>query len=241
MPRLFLLPTLLGNESTPEDVLPANYKSIIAPLRTFVVENIRSARRFLRKAGFTAPFEEVTFYILDEHTSVLDIPEKTASDDIGLLSEAGLPCIADPGAKMVQWALKQGMKIVPVAGPSSIFLALMASGLNGQNFCFHGYLPVNPLDRERKIQSIENHSLSIAKSTGTGSAEIFIETPYRNKHLFTSLLKVCKNNTMLCLAQSITLPSEKIETYSTGKWKTMGVELPKQNVIFLIQAQHAIL
>ncbi|MDR0619299.1 MAG: SAM-dependent methyltransferase [Bacteroidales bacterium] len=241
MSRLFLLPALLGDESNPEDVLPANYKLIIAPLRTFVVENIRSARRFLRKAGFTAPFEDVAFHILDEHTSALDIPAEAASNDIGLLSEAGLPCIADPGTKMVQWALQHGMKIVPVSGPSSIFLALMASGLNGQNFCFHGYLPVNPSERERKIQSIENHSLSVAKLTGIGSAEIFIETPYRNKHLFASLLKVCKKNTMLCLAQNMTLPSEKIETYSTGKWKTMTVELPKQNAIFLLQAQHTIL
>jgi 16S rRNA (cytidine1402-2'-O)-methyltransferase len=237
MSRLFLLPALLGDESKPEDVLPSNYKLIIDPLRTFVVENIRSARRFLRKAGFTASFEEVTFYILDEHTSTLEIPAEAASSDIGLLSEAGLPCIADPGAKMVQWASQHGMTVVPVSGPSSIFLALMASGFNGQNFCFHGYLPVNPLNREHKIRSIENHSRLSVASTGIGSAEIFIETPYRNKHIFASLLKVCKENTMLCLARNITLPSEKIETHSIGKWREITVELPKQNAIFLLQAQ----
>ncbi|MDR0763652.1 MAG: SAM-dependent methyltransferase [Bacteroidales bacterium] len=236
MSRLFLLPALLGDESKPEDVLPSNYKLIIAPLRTFVVEDIRSARRFLRKAGFTAPFEEVTFYVLDEHTSILEIPDEAALGDIGLLSEAGLPCVADPGTKMVQWALQRGMKIVPVTGPSSIFLALMASGLNGQNFCFHGYLPVHSLERERKIRSIENHSRTVGISMGVCSTEIFIETPYRNKHLFASLLKVCKESTMLCLAQNITLPSEKIETYSISEWKKMTVELPKQNAIFLLQA-----
>jgi 16S rRNA (cytidine1402-2'-O)-methyltransferase len=230
MPRLFLLPALLGDESRPEDVLPSNYKSVITPLRTFVVEDIRSARRFLRKAGFTAPFEEVTFYILNEHTSTLEIPAEAALNDIGLLSEAGLPCVADPGAKMVRWAVKRRMKIVPVSGPSSIFLALMASGLNGQHFTFHGYLPVHPLDRERRIRLIENHSAK------TGATEIFIETPYRNKHLFASLLKVCKENTMLCLARNITLSSEKIETYPISTWKKMTVELPKQNAIFLLQA-----
>jgi 16S rRNA (cytidine1402-2'-O)-methyltransferase len=112
----------------------------------------------------------------------------------------------------------------------------MASGLNGQNFCFHGYLPVHPLERERKIRSIENHSRLAAASMGIGSTEIFIEAPYRNKHLFASLLKVCKEDTMLCLARNITLPSEKIETYSINEWRKMTVELPKQNAIFLLQA-----
>ncbi|MDR1973880.1 MAG: SAM-dependent methyltransferase [Bacteroidales bacterium] len=231
MSNLFLLPTLLG-ESDPQDVLPASYLSNVLPLRTFVVEDIRSARRFLRKIGFTVPFEDVTFFILDEHTSTLDIPEEFSQKDIGLLSEAGLPCVADPGTKMVKWAQARGMRVVPVSGPSSIFLSLMASGLNGQQFVFHGYLPVHPIDRIKKIRYIENHSCK------TGFTEIFIETPYRNKHLFTSLLKTCKENTSLCLARNITLQSEKIQTFSIGEWKKMTMEeLPKENAIFLLQAQ----
>ncbi|MDR1739520.1 MAG: SAM-dependent methyltransferase [Bacteroidales bacterium] len=231
MPRLFLLPTLLGEESNPQDILPSSYKAVIEDLRVFVVENIRSARRFLRKVGFTANFDtEVRFFVLDEHTSVLDLPFELAESDIGLLSEAGLPCIADPGAKMVRWAQQHGMRVVPVSGPSSIFLALMASGLNGQNFTFHGYLPVHPNDRVRKIRSIEQRSLQ------TGTAEIFIETPYRNKHLYASLLRVCREETLLCVARSITLPNEDIQTHSIAEWRKIRLELGKENVVFLIQA-----
>lgn len=237
--RLFLLPTCLGD--TPVSaVLPADYLSRIAHLRAFFVEDLRSARRFLRKAGFTTPFEEVVFVELNEHTKEdsiesllqkLDIdPSDFSRQDIGVLSEAGLPCVADPGAMAVEWAHRNGLRVVPLSGPSSIFMALMASGFNGQNFCFRGYLPAETSERKARIGELE----SVARKTG--QTQIFIETPYRSQQMFESLLATCRPDTRLCVACNITLPDELIVARSISQWQKNPAELNKKNTVFLISA-----
>ncbi|MEG1499026.1 MAG: SAM-dependent methyltransferase [Bacteroidales bacterium] len=237
--RLFLLPSSLG-EMDPSWVLPVIYPEIIQPLRVFFVEETRTARRFLRRAGFKVPFEDVCFLEINEHTIETNLEEFIlnqglseewlSKQDIGLLSEAGLPCVADPGAKVVEWAHRKKIKVVPVSGPSSIFLALMASGFNGQNFCFHGYLPVKPEERLRKIKELENASLQ------RNQTQIFIETPYRNQHLLESILSCCKRETMLCIAKNITLAQEDIRSLSIEEWRKNIPNLQKQNTVFLLMA-----
>lgn len=237
--RLFLLPACLG-DTPPEAVLPANYLSQVAPLRAFFVEDIRSARRFLRKVGFDAPFEEVSFVELNEHTKEdsiealldkqgIDIPS-FLQQDIGVLSEAGLPCVADPGAMAVEWAHRKGLQVVPLSGPSSLFMALMASGFNGQNFCFLGYLPAESRERRTRIAEIE------AKARKTNQTQIFIETPYRSRQMLESLLETCRPDTRLCVACNITLPDEKILTRSIAQWQKTPMDLNKKNTVFLISA-----
>lgn len=236
--RLFLLPTCLGDTAT-GDVLPAAYLSRIENLRVFFVEDLRSARRFLRKLGFSTPFEEVLFIELNEHTrescleNVLDkagIDPALLNRDMGVLSEAGLPCVADPGAMAVEWAHRKGIRVVPLSGPSSIFMALMASGFNGQNFAFSGYLPVPPQERRNRIAELENRALK------SGQTQIFIETPYRSQQMFLSLLESCRPQTQLCVACNITLPDEFIVTRSIADWKKAPAELQKKNTVFLISA-----
>ncbi len=236
--RLFLLPTCIG-DTAPGDVLPASYLPHIAHLRIFFVEDLRSARRFLRKVGFSASFEDVLFIELNEHTtescleSVLEkqgIPSSLLNRDMGVLSEAGLPCVADPGALAVDWAHRKGIQVVPLSGPSSLFMALMASGFNGQNFAFSGYLPVLPKERRNRITELETHSLK------SGQTQIFIETPYRSQQMFLSLLESCRPQTRLCVACNITLPDEFIVTRTVADWKKHPADLQKKNTVFLISA-----
>lgn len=237
--RLFLLPVCLGD--TPVSaVLPADYLSVITPLRAFFVEDPRSARRFLRKAGFNAPFEEVTFVELNEHTKENDMesllerqgidPGTFVRQDIGVLSEAGLPCVADPGAMAVDWAHRIGLQVIPLSGPSSLFMALMASGFNGQDFCFSGYLPAETKERRTRIAEIES------KARKTGQTQIFIETPYRSRQMLESLLETCRPDTRLCVACNITLPDERILTRSIAQWKKTPIDINKKNTVFLISA-----
>lgn len=239
MATLFLLPSCLGD--TPVSaVLPADYLSRIKHLRAFFVEDSRSARRFLRKAGFGTPFEEVVFVELNEHTRENDIEsllqkqeldvESFARQDIGVISEAGLPCVADPGAMAVGWAHRKGLKVVPLSGPSSLFMALMASGFNGQNFCFSGYLPVESKDRAARLSELE------ARSHRTGQTQIFIETPYRSRQMLESILSVCHPETRLCVACNITLPDEMILTRSIAQWRKTPADINKKNTVFLISA-----
>lgn len=237
--RLFLLPTCLGD--TPVSaVLPADYLAQIVHLRAFFVEDLRSARRFLRKVGFTVPFEEVVFVELNEHTKEesieillekLDIePVLFSRQDIGVLSEAGLPCVADPGAMAVEWAHRRGMRVIPLSGPSSIFMALMASGFNGQNFCFRGYLPAETSERKARLGELE------AVARKTGQTQIFIETPYRSLQMFESILAVCRADTRLCVACNITLPDEMILSQTVSQWRKRPADIHKKNTVFLISA-----
>lgn len=236
-PRLFLLPTCLG-ETEPGLVLPARYLSRIEHLRAFFVEDLRSARRFLRKIGYRTDFEEVLFIELNEHTrgrtldTVLENQGIAVSEllgrDMGVLSEAGLPCVADPGSLAVEWAHRNAIRVVPISGPSSIFLALMASGFNGQNFCFHGYLPASPKERAARLRELE---FLAGKHSQT---QIFIETPYRSQQMFQSILDNCRDETRLCVASEITTETEFIRTLSVSQWKKHPAGINKKNTVFLI-------
>jgi len=228
---VFLIPSTLG-ETEPEQVLPSYNIELLQHLDVFIVEEIRTARRFLRKCGYKKDFETVTFHILNEHTPENDVisflAQAQSGIDTGLLSEAGCPAIADPGSMVVKLAHELRIKVVPLSGPSSIIMSLMASGFNGQSFTFHGYLPVKEPDRIKKIREIERDLLR------TGHTHIFIEAPYRNKHMIDSILLSCGNDTMLCIAANISLADEYIYTASIGQWKKMNPDPGKKPAVFLL-------
>jgi len=229
--NLYLIPTPLGDTGF-EAGLPSFNHSIIQNIDTFVVEELRTARRFLRKAGYTKDFESVSFHILNEHTPDFEAEnmlEKTFSGNhVGLLSEAGLPCIADPGNIVVRLANKKGIRVIPLVGPSSLMLALMASGLNGQNFVFHGYLPVKPDERSKALRELE---YATAKGCQT---QVFIETPYRNLQMLESIVKTCNSSLMLCIAVDLTLQNEWIRCMSIQEWKKQKPEIHKRPAVFLL-------
>jgi 16S rRNA (cytidine1402-2'-O)-methyltransferase len=229
--NLYLIPTPLG-EAGFDAGMPAFNLQVLLGIDTFIVEELRTARRFLRKAGYIKDFEEVTFHILNEHTpdnEVSGMLEKSlAGKHVGLLSEAGLPCIADPGNIVVRLAHRKGIKVVPLSGPSSILLALMASGLNGQNFVFHGYLPVKPDERIRSLRELEN-----AVSRGN-QTQIFIETPYRNLQMLESIVKTCHPLLTLCIAADLTLETEWIRSLTLNEWKKQKPDLHKRPAVFLL-------
>jgi len=228
---LYLIPSTLGN-TLPEDVLPEKTLNVIRSLNSFIVEEIRTARRFLRRAGFEGDFDTTGILIFNEHTNREDLPTFLApmlnGIDTGLLSEAGTPCIADPGSEIVDIARVAGIPIVPLSGPNSILLALMASGFNGQNFAFHGYVPIDRIERQRKIREMEK---SIIEKDQT---QIFIETPYRNKAIFEALIQTCNPATRLCIALEITTESESIQVRTIGDWKRKNEHLPKKPAVFLL-------
>ena len=228
---LYLLPVTLG-ENSPANVLPGLNFEIISELDEFIVENVRSARRFLRSAGFTRNFDKITFHILDKHTTSVEIPDFINSikqgKPVGLLSEAGVPCIADPGSEVVKICQSLKIPIIPLVGPSSILLALMASGFNGQQFVFHGYLPVEKEARNRRIREIENNAHR------DNYTQIFIETPYRNNQLFEALLVTCSDKTLICVASNLTTTDEFILTKSIAAWKKTKVDLNKKPAVFLL-------
>jgi 16S rRNA (cytidine1402-2'-O)-methyltransferase len=228
---LYLIPTPLG-ETGFEKGLPAYNMQILHRIDTFIVEEIRTARRFLRKAGYTRDFELVTFYLLNEHTpdnEVTTMLEKAmAGHHIGLLSEAGLPCIADPGNIAVRLAHRKGIRVIPLTGPSSIMLALMASGLNGQNFVFHGYLPVKPDERTKALRDLEN------AASRNSQTQIFIETPYRNLQMLESIVKSCHPSLTLCIAVDLTLETEWIRSMPLSEWKRQKPDLHKRPAVFLL-------
>ncbi|MCL2414565.1 MAG: SAM-dependent methyltransferase [Bacteroidales bacterium] len=230
MNKLFLIPATIGNSSV-SDVLPANFPQHINTLKTFIVEDLRTARRFLRSAGYTQNFDEVTFFELNKHTDSREIESflnTISKDSIGLLSEAGVPCVADPGATIVALAHRKNIQVVPLVGPSSILLALMASGLNGQNFCFNGYLPIDKKERERKLKELEQQAVQ------KNQTQIFIETPFRNNHLFESILTVCNPSTKVGIAVNITQSNAIHQTKTVSDWKKQTIDLHKQNCVFLI-------
>jgi len=233
-PALYLIPVDLCGEN-PEKVLPQFNFEIISEINEFIVENARSARRFLRRIGYNKNFDEVTFHILDKHTPEESIPGFINSikkgKAMGLLSEAGVPCVADPGNIPVKLCQELGLKVVPLVGPSSILMALMASGFNGQNFSFHGYLPVEKTDLKRKIKELE---ALIYKHQQT---QIFIETPYRNNKMLSSLISSCSHQTMLCIAVNLSLEDEFIVSKSINQWKSTNIDLHKKPTVFLLYRQ----
>ena len=228
---LYLIPSVLSDQAV-EDVLPEGTLKVIRSLDCFIVEELKTARRFLRKAGFTADFDKVTFHVFNEHSPPPSFEEYLSDTqtgrDVGLLSEAGSPCVADPGSEIVRTAHENGIIVKPLTGPSSILLSLMASGFNGQNFAFLGYLPVDKQLRSRKLKEIER-TAGEKKQT-----QVFIETPYRNEQMFQSILQSCNESTMLGIGIGLTGQSEKISAYSVGDWKKMKPGLGKTPAVFLI-------
>ncbi len=233
MPNLYLIPTTLG-ETAVEKVLPAEIMLVVRSLRYFVVENTRTARRHLKKIAPEIIIDDLDFKELNEHTQQVGLelllePIRKGFD-MGILSEAGCPGVADPGADLVKIAHEKGIRVVPLVGPSSILLSLMASGMNGQNFAFIGYLPVKPLERTNAIRDIERNS-GRDKQT-----QIFIEAPYRNTKLLTDLLSVCSAHTRLCIAVDLTLDSEFVVTKTIAEWKKALPDINKRPAIFLLQS-----
>lgn len=231
---LYLIPVTLGDDNISK-VLPADVLSLAQQLDTFVVESEKSARHFLSTIKTIKPVRELTLNLLNEHTEDKDVAALLApllaGKDVGLMSDAGCPGIADPGAKLVELAHQKGVRVVPFVGPSSIVLSLMASGLNGQQFAFLGYLPIDKALRNQKLKEIEKRSLSHKET------QLFIETPYRNQHILEAILAVCQPNTRLCVACDISLSTEMIITKSIASWKkNLLPELHKRPTVFLLLA-----
>jgi len=230
-PCLYLIPVTLG-ETEISKVLPPYNKEIITSIRHFIVENVRTARRFLKLTDPEIEIDSLTFYTLNKHTSDAELSSflKPIEDgySVGIISEAGCPAVADPGADVVAIAQRKNIPVVPLVGPSSILLALMASGFNGQNFAFHGYLPIDAGERIKSLKILEQRIYS------ENQTQLFIETPYRNGKLVEDILKTCKPTTLLCIATDITLDSEFIKTKSVAEWKKQVPELSKRPCIFAI-------
>lgn len=230
-PSLFLIPVTLG-ETEISKVLPTYNREVILSIKHFIVENIRTARRFLKQTDSSINIDELTFYVLNKHTSKEELSgffqPISQGYSVGIISEAGCPAIADPGADVVAIAQQKEIKVVPLVGPSSILLALMASGFNGQSFAFHGYLPIESDQRIKTLKMLEQRVYA-EKQT-----QLFIETPYRNSKLVEDILKTCKSSTRLCIAADITCDSEYIKTKSIGEWKRQVPDLSKRPCIFAI-------
>lgn len=228
---LYLIPASLGSKTT-RHIWPSGHLQTINHIRHFIVENVRSARRFLRSAGYDIPFDEVSFYTLNKHTVETDIGSYMKAvrmgHDTGLLSEAGVPCIADPGQTIVRIAHQSDIRVIPLVGASSIILALMASGFNGQQFVFHGYLPISKQERIKKIRAMEKAASQLDQT------QIFMETPFRNNQLLADLLKNCSPDTWLCIACDLTLPDEFIRSFSINEWHKKIPDLNKRPGIFLL-------
>jgi 16S rRNA (cytidine1402-2'-O)-methyltransferase len=233
--RLHLLPAWLAEDAPPEAVVPAPVLERIRALDSFVAENAKSARAWLAACRHPRPLREIAIAELNEHTPPVQIPvlldPAAGGRDIGLLSEAGLPAIADPGALLVAAAHARGISVVPHVGPSSILLALMASGLEGQRFRFHGYLPAESAARRARVAEIERHS---AKNAET---QIFIETPYRNDALLADILQACRPATRLAVAAELTSPNEWIRSDSVEGWRAKSATIGKRPAIFLLLAR----
>ena len=231
---LYLIPCPISDETAPWDVLPASNRAVMDSLDYFIVENTRTARRFLSKAGVTRPIDELEFRELNEHTvAEREVGELVkpllAGRSAGVISEAGVPGVADPGAAVVAECHRCGIRVVPLVGPSSILLALMASGLNGQSFAFNGYLPVKPPERVQAIRRFER------RAHAEGQSQLFIEAPYRNVKLMEQLLQTLAPETRLTVAMDITAPGEFIRTLRVREWR--AAELPAMNkrpAIFII-------
>lgn len=230
--KLYLLPTTLGSFDTIGNVLPTYNTEVIHSIDIFIVEQVRTARRFLSKLKHPTKIDDIQFFELNKHTHESEVFTFlygiSDGKSIGLLSEAGTPCIADPGASVVKIAHELGITVTPLVGPNSIILSLMASGFNGQNFAFHGYLPIDKSALSRKLKELEQ------KANKESQTQIFIETPYRNNQMLSSIIKTCSPNTLLCIATDLTLPTESITTLPTSSWKHKKIDFHKKPTVFLI-------
>lgn len=232
MKALYLIPVTLGD--TPiEQVLPSYNHDVIMQIRHFIVEDIRSARRFLRKVDREFPIDDSTFMEMGKHADSKQFSQYLEplrkGESIGVISEAGCPAVADPGTDVVAIAQREGLQVIPLVGPSSMILAVMSSGLGGQSFAFNGYLPVDPADRSKKLKMLE------ARAWNEGQTQLFIETPYRNQKMFQSLLASLRPQTRMCIAAGITTQDEWIRTLTIEKWKKQQLpDLSKVPAIFLI-------
>lgn len=226
-----MIPVTLGNEDYLK-VIPAKVLDITRELRFFVVEDLRSARRYLRLIDRKFPIDETVFYELNEHTGEPDIIDyldpMLNGSDMGIMSEAGLPGIADPGARLVSLAHRKQIRVIPLAGPSSIIMALISSGLNGQNFTFNGYLPVKPSERSSRLKQLE-------RKAREGYAQIFMETPYRNQKMLESIINNVSGDIRLCLAVNITLPDESIKTMTISEWKKEVPMINNRMAVYILQ------
>ena len=232
--KLYLIPTTLG-EIEPLKVMPISVQKVITQIDYYIVENEKSARKFIKQICPEKKQSSLHIFLLDkfveesETRKYLDVCEKGIH--VGLLSEAGVPAIADPGATIVKLAHKKNIQVVPLVGPSSILLAMMSSGFNGQNFAFNGYLPIDNSERKLAIKELEK------LSKDKNQSQIFIETPYRNQKMFSELVNNLSPNTLLCVASDITLNSEFIKTLSVNEWKNQSIDLHKRPTIFIIQKE----
>jgi len=227
--KLFLIPSFLGEENPA--IIPDQIKNCVQDLNEFIVEDARTARRYLRAIGYKKNFDtEVTIHELDKHAKQqnchLFFKNVLLGKNAGVISEAGNPCIADPGSEVVAYAHLFNIDVVPLVGPSSILLALISSGFNGQQFCFHGYLPIDGAQRTGKLKKLE----SAARNT----TQIFMETPFRNQKLLDEVLRTCNDDTNLCIACDLTLPTQFIRTQKITTWKTGKIDINKRYCIFLL-------
>ena len=228
---LYLLPVTLG-ETSLDKVLPQYNFDIVKNIRHFIVEDVRSARRFLRQVDPQFDIDGSRFFELNKHTSPADISGYLAplheGNPMGVISEAGCPAVADPGADVVAIAQRKGLKVVPLVGPSSIILSVMASGFNGQSFAFHGYLPIKPDERARKLKQLEQRAYAESQT------QLFIETPYRNGKMVEDIIKNCRPQTKLCIAANLTCADEYVCTHTVKEWRGKVPELSKIPCIFLL-------
>ena len=231
--NVYLIPSTLG-DMAPFEVLPISIKQTIERLDHYIVENEKTARHFIKKISPRKSQPSLKLFVLNKFTETQEIPSflNPCLDgfDVGILSEAGCPGIADPGAAVVKIAHEKNIQVIPLVGPSSILLALMASGMNGQNFAFNGYLPIDSAERKKYIKNLER------KSKEDNQSQIFIETPYRNNKMLEELIKSLAPSTRICVAADITLPTEYIKTKTAINWKNENVDLHKRPAIFIIHA-----
>ena len=231
--KLYLIPTTLG-DSAPLEVLPISIKRAVENIDNYIAENEKTARRFIKNISPNKSQPDLHFDVLNKFTEPSEVPNYLNpclnGQDVGLLSEAGCPAIADPGANVVRIAHDKKIQVIPLVGPSSILLAMMASGMNGQNFAFNGYLPIDNTERRSTLKKFER------LSNESGQAQIFIETPYRNDKLLAELTKTLQPSTQLCIAADISLQTETIYTKSVSEWQKLTLDLHKRPAIFIIQA-----
>ena len=229
---LYLLPVTLGDTEI-DNVLPSYNREIIRQIKFFIVENVRSTRRFLKKVDRDINIDELTFYLMDKHTDAAKMASYLKpleeGNAMGVISEAGCPAVADPGADVVAVAQRKNLRVIPMVGPSSIIMSVMGSGFNGQSFAFNGYLPIEPAERTKRIKQLETRAYT------EDQTQLFIETPYRNHKMLEELLRTCKPSTRLCIASGITCAEEYIHTHTIAEWKKIKLhDLSKIPTIFLI-------
>ncbi|WP_315507971.1 SAM-dependent methyltransferase [Capnocytophaga leadbetteri] len=229
MANIYLIPNLLGESAL--NVLSPQVAQAVQDLTYFVVENEKSARKFIKLIAPEKPQSELQISVIDKHQSTPDyaayLTPCLQGHSIGIISEAGCPGVADPGAEIVRVAHQKALRVIPLVGPSSLLLAMMSSGLNGQNFAFNGYLPIDKQVRRKTLKILE-------RKVQEGQSQLFIETPYRNQQLLTDLIETLQPDTLLCIATDLTLPTESIRTLPIGQWKHTSIDLQKRPTLFII-------